>query len=335
MLLKERLQAFSSLGQRLTSWKGTEAYELLKVQARSKNNWFSPESTDLALEGLKTILEPSALEKWGNSYPLENVSPKVVGIVMAGNIPAVGFHDLLCVLLSGHQVAIKLSSQDEVLMRAIIQALLEIEPRFAAQIDIRENLKEIEAVIATGSDNTSRYFEYYFSKIPRIIRKNRTSVAVLDGNESPQELDQLWSDIYQYFGLGCRNVSKLYMPEGYELQDVLKGWEGKGELAHHHKYFNNYEYNKSIYLINKTPHLDTGYGLWLEEQGLVSPISVTYYETYASDEVLRKTLAEHESKIQCVVSRDLPNSVPFGQAQSPQVSDYADRVDTLDFLVNL
>lgn len=336
MLLKERLQAFATLGERLASWKGTEAYETLKVQAKSKNNWFTPENTDLALDGLMVLLEPATLEKWTQAYELEPVTPQTVGIVMAGNIPFVGFHDFLCVLLAGHRAAIKLSSQDQILMGAIIRELLVIAPQFESRILIKEHLKDIDAVIATGSDNSSRYFEYYFSKIPHIIRKNRTSVAVIDGTESVAELDRLWTDVYQYFGLGCRNVSKLFIPKGYDLTQVLQRWEQKGDLAHHNKYFNNYEYNKSIYLINKNPHLDTGYGLWMEEaEALVSPISVTFYQTYASTEDLTETLRKNETKIQCVVAKSLPGSIPFGQAQYPTVSDYADGVDTLAFLQGL
>ncbi len=335
MFLKERIEAFVKLGKRLDSWHGSEPYETLKRQAKNKNSWFIPEHIDLAVQGIQKMLDEASLKKWSSNYELDEISPKQVGIVMAGNIPLVGFHDLLSVLISGHKVTIKMSSQDEVLMGAIIQELLETTPNLTPFLEVKARLKDIDAVIATGSDNSSRYFEYYFSKMPHVIRKNRTSVAIIKGDESQEELDQLWADIYQYFGMGCRNVSKLFLPKGYDLTQILHGWDNKGNLSQHHKYFNNYEYNKSIYLINRVPHLDTGYGLWLEDEALVSPISVTYYETYESQSELETRLEQNQHKIQCIVSNSKTDHVPFGHAQMPEVWDYADRVDTLAFLERL
>ena len=335
MLLEERIEAFDKLEQQLSSWEGTEKYETLKRQAQHKNNWFTPEHIDLSITGIRKMITSASLEQWVSKYQLEPIEPKTVGIVMAGNIPLVGFHDLLSVLISGHKVAVKMSSQDELLMGAVIQELLDVSPGMKEFIEIRAQLKEIDAVIATGSDNSSRYFEYYFSKMPNVIRKNRTSVAVITGKETPAELDQLWSDIYLYFGMGCRNVSKLFIPKGFDLTQILQTWENKGDLAHHHKYFNNYEYNKSIYLVNKVPHLDTGYGLWLEDEALVSPISVTYYSTYESEQELATWFTENAEKIQCIVASDTQKYIPFGQAQYPEVWDYADGVDTLAFLERL
>lgn len=335
MLLQERIGAFSNLGKRLDSWIGSEKLEILKRQAQHKNNWFTPEHIDLSIAGILKMLKKPALEEWVANYQLEEITPKTIGIVMAGNIPLVGFHDMLSVLISGHRVAVKMSSQDEVLMSAVIQELTDVAPTIKSFIEIRTQLKDIDAIIATGSDNSSRYFEYYFSKMPNVIRKNRTSVAIIKGDETEEELARLWSDIYLYFGMGCRNVSKLFIPEGYDLTRILRGWENKGDLTQHHKYFNNYEYNKSIYLVNKTPHLDTGYGLWLEDEALVSPISVTYYAQYASEKELEAWLTENEEKIQCIVAKDDTKYIPFGQAQLPEVSDYADGVDTLAFLERL
>lgn len=334
MLLEERIEAFGKLGERLSTWQGSEAYETLKRQAQHKNNWFTPHHIDLAVAGIQKLLDQSSLHKWVAAYQLEEVTPKWVGIVMAGNIPLVGFHDLLSVLISGHKVAIKMSSQDELLMGQVIQELLDVAPAFKDYLEIRAQLKDIDAVIATGSDNSSRYFEYYFSKMPNVIRKNRTSVAVIKGDETPEELDQLWSDIYLYFGMGCRNVSKLFIPKGFDLTQILRTWENKGDLTQHHKYFNNYEYNKSIYLVNKVPHLDTGYGLWLQDDALVSPISVTYYQEYETADELEGWFTENAEKIQCIVSKDTRH-IPFGQAQMPEVWDYADGVDTLAFLERL
>lgn len=335
MLLEERIESLSKLGDQLRSWVGSEKFETLKRQAQYKNAWFTPEHIDLAITGVQKLLNRDSLHKWVSTYQLEEISPKQVGIVMAGNIPLVGFHDMLSVLISGHKVAIKMSSQDEILMSAVVQELLAVAPAFDAYIEIKAQLKEIDAVIATGSDNSSRYFEYYFAKMPHVIRKNRTSVAVIEGDETQEDLDLLWQDVYLYFGLGCRNVSKIFIPKNYDLTHILRSWENKGNLTHHHKYFNNYEYNKSIYLINKVPHLDTGYGLWLENEALVSPISVTYYSQYESEQELENWFTENAEKIQCIVSKGKSKYLPFGEAQLPEVWDYADGVDTLAFLERL
>lgn len=335
MVLEERIEAFVRLGKQLSTWAKTEKYETLKRQAKYKNSWFTSEHIDLAVSGIQKLLSPNSLHQWVTRYKLAPVKPKHVGIVMAGNIPLVGFHDFLSVLIAGHHVVVKMSSQDEILMSAIIEELLTVTPELKPYVAIQAQLKNIEAVIATGSDNSSRYFEYYFSKMPHVIRKNRTSVAIITGNETAQDFDQLWSDVYQYFGMGCRNVSKLFVPKGYDLTQILRAWENKGELAHHHKYFNNYEYNKSIYLINSVPHLDTGYGLWVEDEALVSPLSVTFHQPYESEEQLNHWLQENQDKIQCIVAGNNAKYVPFGDAQSPEVWDYADGVDTLAFLDRL
>ncbi|MEM7297733.1 MAG: acyl-CoA reductase, partial [Bacteroidota bacterium] len=258
MNIQERINAFEQLGDKVRKLSEDEINQLSGL-AKAKNGWFSEESIHNALNGIAFMLEKEKLEKWISEYSLENDVPKIVGVVMAGNIPLVGFHDLLSVLISGHFAAIKPSSDDEVLVSALIGWIEEIEPRFKKNMEIRDKLTEVDAVIATGSDNTARYFEYYFKDIPNIIRKNRTSVAVLTGNETKEELEALGEDIFSYFGLGCRNVSKIFTPKGYDLTEAFPHFEGYNEVIHHHKYRNNYDYYKSIYLVNKTPHLDTGY----------------------------------------------------------------------------
>lgn len=330
MQIEERVYAFNQLGSKIESLTDEEI-QFLSQNAKAKNGWFSEHSVKKALDGIAFMLEKAKLEKWVASYELTEV-PKIVGIVMAGNIPLVGFHDFLSVLIAGHFAAIKPSSDDEYLTRKIIEWLLAIEPRFKKSVETREKLTEIDAVIATGSDNTARYFEYYFRNIPSIIRKNRTSVAVLTGDETNEELILLGEDIFSYFGLGCRNVSKVYTPKGFDLREVFPHFESQSEVGNHNKYRNNYDYYKSIFLVNKTPHLDTGFLLVNSTDDLVSPISVLYHQEYDTKEVLDKILDSQNDKIQCIVGKDY---VPFGNAQRPELWDYADDVDTLKFLTEL
>lgn len=331
MTLEDRISAFVKLGNHLDTLS-SEDLALLSQRAKSENQWFTEENIQRAITGIRAFLVAEKLKSWTGCYKLDMEIPKIVGIVMAGNIPLVGFHDLLCVLLSGHFAAVKLSSQDASLSRLMIQWLLEIEPRFRKSIEVRERLTEIDAVISTGSDNTSRYFEYYFRDIPRIIRKNRTSIAVLDGTETNRELADLGKDIFWYYGLGCRNVSKLLVPTGYDPRSFYESIEHFKEVGHHNKYKNNYEYYRSIFLVNGTPHLDNGFLIWLPTTELVSPVSVIYVEEYHNQEDVTRYLETHKEKLQCMVGHDY---LPFGQAQSPEVWDYADHVDTMGFLVEL
>ena len=321
MKLSERIGAFAELGNLLHSIEPGDR-NILFLNANNNNAWFTPQQCDLALKGICKFLVKDKLEKWMAPYPAP-VTVKNVGVVMAGNIPMVGFHDMLCVLISGHRLAAKLSSQDMVLMRYVVEQLVNVEPRFKEYISFVERLNDVDAVIATGSDNTGRYFEYYFRSKPHIIRKNRSSIAVLNGSETDEQLVALGKDVFSYFGLGCRNVSKLVVPEGYHFSRMLDLWEVYHDIAHHHKYVNNYEYNKSILLVNRTPHLDNGFLLITENEALVSPISVVYY-AHAADLT--------SDKIQCVVSS---KHVPFGKTQEPELTDYADNVDTLKFLTGL
>ena len=327
----ERITAFAGLGRKIAQLTD-QKIENLANQAKVQNGWFSLESVKNALHGISYMLEKEKLEQWISAYELPSEQPKIVGVVMAGNIPLVGFHDLLSVLISGHFAAIKPSSDDHYLTTVMVDWITAIEPRLKKNIEIREKLTDIDAVIATGSDNTARYFEYYFKDIPNTIRKNRISVAILTGTETEQELAVLGQDIFSYFGLGCRNVSKVFTPEGYDLKDVFPYFEGFNEVIHHHKYRNNYDYYKSIYLVNKTPHLDTGFLLVTTTDDLVSPISVLFHQEYDSMENLNKVLDGQQEKIQCVVSQE---NIPFGKAQQPELWDYADNVDTLAFLSSL
>jgi hypothetical protein len=336
MSLADRIEAFAQLGNKI---KGLSIDELdsLTDKVRNENAWFVPDNAKMALQGIAKFLDKEVLEKWTSNYSLTNSLSKKIGVAMAGNIPLVGFHDLLCVLLLGHQLMAKLSSQDSVLMKFVKGSLIEINPAFADQIFFEERLKNLDAMIATGSDNTSRYFEYYFRNIPHIIRKNRTSCAVILGEETPDEFRELGKDIFTYFGLGCRNVSKIFVPENFDFIPLLDNLQSFQPIINHHKYANNYDYQKSILLVNQIQHYDAGFLLLTENQNLVSPISVIYYEYYLDQNDLNSKLQSHQEKIQCVVSANgwYKKSIPFGDAQFPEVNDYADGVDTMAFLISL
>ncbi|MBK7667135.1 MAG: acyl-CoA reductase [Sphingobacteriaceae bacterium] len=260
---------------------------------------------------------------------------KTVAIIMAGNIPMVGFHDLLCVLLSGHKALLKLSSDDNVLMPFFIKLLEHYEPSLGENIKFSEaKLVNFDAVIATGSNNTASHFQYYFGKYPNIIRKNRTSVAVITGKESPEDLKNLGRDIFLYFGLGCRNVSKLLVPKGFVFDPVFEAVFDYKFAVDNKKYGNNYDYNRAIYLLNLDKFLDNNFLIIKEDKGLFSPVSVLYYQEFDSETEVKQYLEENKENIQCIVGKE-PGFVPFGYSQQPVITEYADGVDTLNFLVNL
>ncbi|WP_201981669.1 acyl-CoA reductase [Hymenobacter rubidus] len=332
----ERLAAFVALGQRLATIPAEELTNLA-AQARNQNAWFDRPSVAAAVAGLAHLLAEEPLRHWAARYPAEPTTVHPIGVVMAGNIPMVGFHDMLCVLLSGHVLLAKLSKDDTVLMLWLMEELTKLEPRFTDAIKVLPRLNAADAFIATGSDNTARYFEFYFGKKPHLIRRNRTSVGVLTGQETSADLAQLGPDIFQYYGLGCRNVSKLFVPTGYDFVPLLDALQVHEGVFDHHKYKNNYDYNKSILLVNRVPHYDTGFLLLTQNPALVSPISIVHYTEYSSEIDLVDQLTDVAVQTQCVVSAAgrFAGSLPFGQAQSPGVAEYADRVDTMEFLAEL
>lgn len=335
MTKEERIAGFTQLALGISRLDSGEKEELF-IKVANNNPWFTSENIDQALDGMAYFLTPKTLSEWLGNYNLPRESKKI-GIVMAGNIPLVGFHDFLSVVIAGHKAVIKLSSQDKVLFPAVLEMLLKINPNFSEQISIVDKLTDVDGVIATGSDNSSRYFKKYFQGMPNIIRKNRTSVAVLSANESRDELELLGDDIFSYFGLGCRNVAKIFVPQGYDMKVLLEALEKNSEVINHSKYFNNYEYNKAIYLVNSTPHLDTGYALFTQSREIVSPLAVIYYEEYNDLIMLKETLELSADKIQCIASNiDLiEGAVPLGKSQLPEIDDYADNVDTMAFLCSL
>lgn len=339
MDLDRRIDVFAQLGQKLTSTNFADQRSEWVFKATNSNNWFTEENVQLALENIcKGYLDANSLQKWAKRYDFnKELIPQKVGLILAGNIPAVGFHDILCVLLSGHIAMVKASSQDFVLIKEFIKLIIEIEPTFQEKIILTDRMNEVDALIATGSDNTARYFEYYFRDKPHLIRKNRVSVGILNGNESSEELNLLGKDILTYFGLGCRNISKLFVPKNYEFTPFFEAIEPLGDVILHHKYKNNYEYNKAILLVNQDSHLDNGFLLVKGDTNLVSPISVCFVEMYENEADLTEKLSLQANKIQCIVSQKgwFTGSLPFGETQQPQLWDYADGVDTMEFLLSL
>lgn len=339
MQYKKHIITFSQLGDYLLDESNTDSLLSLYSATRNENAWFTNDNVKLALDNIaKNYLNKNSLENFAQKYNLiDNLSPKKVGVVMAGNIPAVGFHDLLCVVLTGNISLLKLSSSDSTVMRFLINKLFEFDPSLKDFIKIAERLNDCEALIATGSDNTAKHFEYYFASKPRIIRKNRTSVAIFDGSENRIELANLGNDIFQYFGLGCRNVSKFYVPQNYVFDTFFESIEYWSTIQLHHKYNNNYDYNKSIYLVNRVAHLDNGFLLLKEDDALVSPISACFYEIYENEAHLKALIDENADKIQCIVSKEnkFEGSYVFGEAQTPKLQDFADGVDTMEFLLKL
>ncbi len=332
MKLQQRKELLVQLGNYLLS--NDEHWLLVKQRAFLANNWFIPQFIDLSVENIAdNFLQPEKLQKLADKYkiPEENPSPKKVGIVMAGNIPLVGFHDLLCVFLTGHYARIKPSGKDEVLIEHLVSKLVEWNAEAREYFVISAMLKNCDAYIATGSNNSSRYFEYYFKDYPTIIRKNRTSVAILEGDESKEDLEALADDVYQYFGLGCRNVTKIFVPEHYDFEPLLGAFKKYDFLINHHKYKNNYDYNLAVLMINKRYYMTNGSILLVEDPSPFSPISQLHYEYYINAGEVRMALLLDEN-IQCVAGN---HNIPFGQVQCPQISDYADSVDTVKFLLEL
>jgi hypothetical protein len=305
------------------------------------NPWFTRDFLMKALSGIASMLEEEVLRRWLHPYGIKPLAPDAeltVGLVLAGNIPLVGFHDVMSVLASGHRVLAKASTKDDRLIRQVAGILSAIDPDLGRRIRFTDDkLSGMDAVIATGSDNSARYFEYYFRKIPHIIRKNRNGVAVLSGQESTEELAALGEDIFSYFGMGCRNVTKLYIPEDYDLKILLGVLDRFHELYQHHKYGNNVDYYRSIYLLNQVPLLDNGVLLLKEDSSIASPVGVVFYERYSDIGQVQRDLEQQSQGIQCIVSTsaEIEAAILPGSTQTPMPWDYADGVDTIRFLMEL
>ncbi len=349
MLLNDRIHAFSELGNFLKQFKTTgnekinavlknddffEGMDNKIMSAHHYNGWFTVENVLFSIQQWADILTKEKLHNWVSVYNLEHNNPKTIAVIMAGNIPLVGFHDFISVLLSGHKIIAKQSSNDDQLLSYLASYLVAIEPRFAEYISFtKERLTDFNAVIATGSNNTARYFDYYFGKVPNIIRQNRNSVAILTGKETESQLTSLGEDIFRYYGLGCRSVSKLMIPEGYDFDKFFKALYPYNGIINGAKYANNYDYNKAVYLMSNYKLLENGFLMLKEDESYASPIATLFYETYNSKSELTEKLELDKDKIQCIVSDNIiENSVNFGETQCPKLSDYADGIDIIKFL---
>lgn len=351
------LQAIEHLGAWFRQTAGNpgdrpELGEEIETRLRAvavKNPWFSREQVVAAFQAWGQCLQPDAIQKWLNAYPAlrQSRSSKVIGVINAGNIPLVGLHDLLTVLITGHSYIGKNASDDSFLLPWMAEKLIKADPALRSRIQFVERLQGMDAVIATGSDNSARYFEHYFGKYPHIIRKNRNGVAVLTGQETAADLTALGNDIFRFFGLGCRNVSKLYVPADYQFDDFFSAQVGYADVMSHNKYMNNVDYNNTVFLMKGLPFLSNNFLLLREDAAIASPIGVLHVERYTSLPTLASQFSEHPEKLQCIVCSEeseralkketnvmLPY-VRFGNSQLPALWDYADGVDTVNFLLGI
>lgn len=352
MDLQQRINAFVKLGDFLSQFSSEvfkkkdhiahndlffDGFKHQLKLAQQHNGWFTKENIVFSLNGWSNQLNQNNLIKWTSKYNFTAEPLKVIAIIMAGNIPLVGFHDFLSVLISGQNVLVKQSSNDKHILPFLTKYLEHVEPEFKGRIAITETkLEHFDAVIATGSNNTARYFEYYFKNKPSVIRKNRNSLAILTGKESDDELVALSEDIFRYYGLGCRNVSKLFVPKDYDFQQFFKAMYHWNPIIHQNKYANNYDYNKAVYLMSQFEMLENGFLMIKEDENFSSPIATLFYEYYDSKDTLKETLKERSAAIQCIVANEFSeDEIKFGQTQLPNLWDYADNVDTIAFSLTI
>ncbi|MFL0169240.1 acyl-CoA reductase [Tenacibaculum maritimum] len=351
-IIQQRISAFTKLGAFLSQFSQNKIVKKENIEfndlffdgfkhqikiAQEHNSWFTKDNILFSIENWSKALNEKDLTTWVSTETLGKNPSKKIAIIMAGNIPLVGFHDFLAVLISGHNVVVKQSSNDEHLLPFLAKYLEYVAPSLKGNILFtKDKLTNFDAVIATGSNNTARYFEYYFKDKPSIIRKNRNSCAIITGNETAEDFKNLSEDIFRYFGLGCRNVSKLFIPKGYNFDPFFKGMFHQQEIINNAKYANNYDYNKAVYLMSEFDILENGFLMIKEDQSYSSPIASIFYEYYDNIDNLKIKLYEEREKIQCIVANNfIENEIPFGQTQHPKLSDYADGVNTLKFLSEL
>ncbi len=337
--IKERVDIIVAVGEQLKNHKNNEEIQTAMSMAGSENQWFTEDNIKKSIKSITEKYTDSAkLHEWVTRYNLpENTEPKILGLLLAGNIPFVGIHDVIAGFISGHYLKLKYSDKDTYLMKMFVKLIVDQEPRAAVYFEEVERMNDIELVIATGSNNTARYFDYYFGKMPNIIRKNRVSVGVLGMDTSTEELKLLGEDVFSYFGLGCRNISKIYLPKGYKIEKIMEAFEDWKEWVLHNKYKNNFDYNYAIYLLNKVKFFTNGSLITLEDESLYSRISCLHFSYYETKEELSRELQEVEDQLQCVVSNvelEEIKTYGFGETQSPELWDYADGVDTMKFLAS-
>lgn len=339
MTLKERIETLQKLGKKISNLNDEELKSVI-LNAKVANPWFTEENTKLAITSIRDqFLTEEVLNKFVHKYHIDdNVLPKRIGLILAGNIPLVGFHDLMCCYLSGHYSQVKLSDKDTVLMQFVIDALITSNPKAAKYLTVVEKIKDYDAAIVTGSNSTAKHFEFYFKHVPHIIRKNRNSVAVIHGDETSEALKILGQDVFSYFGLGCRNVSKIFVPKDYDVTILFDAFTQYNELIQHNKYKNNYDYNVALNLLNKETFHQNELFILKESPSIISRIGSIHYEYYKDLGDLNTWIEKHSNEIQCVVSQKPISGlevVPFGQAQCPTIDTYADGIDTMQFLLSL
>ncbi len=338
MNIEHRKTAFVRLGQWMRDVE-KESLEFTLRQAHNENQWFTPENSLKAIRSLGEMLDEKDLGKWLANYEFKEHEAKRIGIIMAGNIPLVGFHDLLCVLLSGNTGVVKMSKDDKVLLPFVLEKLFEIEPALKPQVELADKLENYDAAIATGSNNSAMHFAYYFRKVPHIIRRNRNAVAVISGNESPEELAELGHDVFDYFGLGCRNVSQIYLPQDFDIAKFYEPLQQYQDIINHNKYANNHTFQKAIHIMNLVSIYDNDFLILVEHEQIASPTATCHYQRYTDIAEVEKTLAEKQDQLQCVIAQPyvFENLIttPLGQGQQPKLWDYADGVDTMAWVGSL
>ena len=345
--LYNRIKAFEKLGilfsNKFTENSSNESeYWSSKLDkaidlAYKYNTWFTEDSVKKALNEWSKQLNYNSLKNWTDQYKIEDKSEKKIAIIMAGNLPLVGFHDLLCGLILNFNCIVKLSSDDKILIPFIVDYLDSVVPGIKNKVEFTTNpIKDFNGVIATGSNSSFKYFEYYFGSYPNVLRKTRHSIAVLDGNESEEDLKNLGNDIFTYFGMGCRSVSKLLVPKGYDFDLLFNALFKFKDIINHNKYVNNYDYNKAVYLMSEQKFIENGFVILKEDEKLGSPIGCLFFEYYENSKDLNTYISNIKDSLQCVVSNlNIPNSTSFGSSQKPKIDDYADNINTLDFLLKI
>ncbi len=330
MQIQKRIDLLIELGDNMQS--NETDWQNAKEMAAIKNGWFIPNFIEIAVKNItEQFLQQNILENFINQYQTTETIPKKVGIVMAGNIPLVGFHDFLCVFLSGHIAVVKLSEKDEILFTHLYKKLISINTELENYVKIQPMLKNCDAYIATGSNNTARYFEQYFGKYPNIIRKNKTSVAILTGQETTTQLEALATDVHLFFGLGCRNVTKIYVPNKYDFVPMLNAFRKYNYFADHHKFKNNYDYNLAIHILNNSYYMTNDSILLIEDERLFSPISQLHYSYYNNIQEVQLQLNSN-TDVQCIIGN---GNILFGKAQQPSIVQFADGINTMEFLQKL
>lgn len=333
MNIEKRINAFVALGKEI---KTSEIIADAIQKSTIKNPWFTTENIQYAIDSIADTLSQSSLTSWVSKYNFTANEPRTIAVIMAGNIPLVGFNDFLCVLMSGNNIVCKLSSSDDILLPAAAKVLTDIEPEFGKRIIFsNEKLKDFDAIIATGSNNTQRYFEFYFGKYPHIIRHNRNSIAVLSGNETTEELLGLCDDIFLHFGLGCRSINKLYVPKNYNFNALIEAGKKYSHLFDHHIYKSNLDYHKALLMLNGVKFVDGNFWALKEDISMHSPVSIVNYEYYETTNDIELFIKQNTDNIQCVVGKNITNCIPFGHTQKPTLTDYADGVDTMQWLSTL